>query len=105
MIILLVSSTAMAAGQSTEGVGIGEKVSVGVDRSDYGMYQSLRVYCRGYALDACDGGFGVLSVPGTLYHYFTVDDPEEWYRENKVNNESGSSEEGSSETQEVHRFS
>jgi len=100
--LLLFSSTGFAAGQATEGVGIGEQVTVGVDRGDHGIYQSLSVYCRFYALDSCSGGFNVFSVPGTLYHYLTVDDPDAWYEENR---EGGNDQDSSqSDSKEVHSF-
>lgn len=108
-VLILLATGFTTAQESIEGVGMGEKVSVDMDRSDYGVYQSLRVYCKSYALDSCDGGFNLLSVPGTLHHYITVDDPEEDYEERmdeKEDEEDDKDESSSSgsDSEEVHHF-
>lgn len=81
-ILILLCISLATSSTSEQAIGMGQEVEVGVDRANHGFFTSLSIYCRTYELDTCQNGFGWGSVIPTLWHYLTVDDPEQWYEEN-----------------------
>lgn len=82
LVLILMSISLGSSSTSEQAIGMGQEVEVGVDRANHGIITSLNIYCRAYELEACENGFGWSSVLPTLWHYITVDDPEQWYEEN-----------------------
>lgn len=64
-----------------ENIGVGHGASAEIDRSSYGFFQMLDVYCRGYELDFCADKVSVWNPVVTLkaiHHFFFVDAEEEF---------------------------
>lgn len=69
-ILVLLTSNSLAVGAG-EGLGIGQKVTADVERSDYTIIQKFKLYCKIFKLDECDNGdWKVYHTPAVAYHYF-----------------------------------
>lgn len=103
VLLLFVTGLSAASGMGAQqAAGITQGVDVSVEKGNKGMVSGLKTYCHYYSLDACDSEFGLLSIPGTLYHYWSVDDPDEWYEDNR---KGGNGQDSSqSDSKEVHSF-
>lgn len=73
--VLILVGTGIVAGAEKENqnAGIGQKVDAEVERTDYTIHQTLRVYCKYYNVDFCEDKITPFNVFRTLHHYLYVD--------------------------------
>lgn len=74
--ILLILVFPVSALKSTQNAGIGHKVTVSVERSDYTITELLGVYCRYYNVDSCQDGVTIWNFLPAVHHYLFVEPDE-----------------------------
>lgn len=65
-----------------QGTGVQQKVSVDVQRTDYGFFQMLDVYCRYYNLEFCANKVSIWNpmVTWKAYQYYRNEKGQELYK-------------------------
>lgn len=76
--ILLGASFVSASQLNNQNTGVGQKVFAEVERSDYTVRQSLRVYCKYYDVEFCEKGISPFNVFRAIHHYNYVDAESEY---------------------------